>query len=505
MKYLIITLMIVTGFVVSCSNEPEEETHPSCAGNHGAEEAAGAHEEEVAEIHTGYSNSFELYLEFHPLIANQEIGIKAFISDAKTFSPVDNCNITLSLIKGKKGIRNVTEGSKGIYSTSIQPKDAGKYKLVAEISNGTITEKVTFDNIEVFADEAKAIASIKHDENEILIPKEKVWETDFASVLVEKQPFYEIIKTSGEILPAIGDENMVSAKHSGIIIYNKNITIGEKVNKGQILFTISGSEMTHDNFETKFNETKMTFLKDEIDYNRALDLQNDKIISDREFQEVKLRYETSKNRFDIMKLNYVSGGQVIRAPMNGFIKSLPVLEGQFVEIGQPLAKISQNKRLMIKADVSQKYFAKLSQIASANFTTPYNSKTYHIEELNGKLSSYGKTTGNSEYYTSVFFEIDNTEELISGSYIEVYLKTKIINDAIVIPNESLMEEYGNYFVFVQKSGTQFEKRYIKKAGSDGINTLITSGVNHNERVVCKGAYRIKLASMSEKLPASHVH
>ena len=67
-----------------------------------------------------------------------------------------------------------------------------------------------------------------------------------------------------------------------------------------------------------------------------------------------------------------------------------------------------------------------------------------------------------------------------------------------------MEEQGNYYVYVQTSGEGFQKRELKIGVNDGISVQILSGIKENERVVTKGAYQIKLVSMSGKMP-EHGH
>ena len=82
----------------------------------------------------------------------------------------------------------------------------------------------------------------------------------------------------------------------------------------------------------------------------------------------------------------------------------------------------------------------------------------------------------------------------------------MIKDALVIPYSSLIEEQGNYYAYVQTSGEGFQKRELELGVNDGIYVQILSGIKKNERVVTKGAYQIKLATMSGKMPAhGHEH
>lgn len=329
-------------------------------------------------------------------------------------------------------------------------------------------------------------------------------EDEYGVAEVKPQNFYEVIRTSGEILPAQGDEIAISANHEGNIIFNSaSLLIGKVVKANEQLLTISGSKLLHDNIDASFADAKASFNKAELDYSRAKELQKDQIISQKEYQEIELDYQNAKIKYEVIKQNYVKGGQKIVSPVDGFIKNVYVVEGQYVETGQPIINIAKNKRLVIKAEVSQKYLSQLQNIKSANFITTYNNKTFSIEELNGKLISFGKTTDRSTFYTPVYFEIDNHAELFSGTYIEVYLKTNPIADAVVIPKSAILEEYGHHYVYV-KHHNEYEKQYVVLGNYDGDKVLIKKGLSAGTEVVTKNAYRLKLANLSNSLPA-HAH
>jgi hypothetical protein len=53
----------------------------------------------------------------------------------------------------------------------------------------------------------------------------------------------------------------------------------------------------------------------------------------------------------------------------------------------------------------------------------------------------------------------------------------------------------------------FEKREVKIAGTDGLQTEVISGLNADERIVTQGAMQVKLAKSTGALDphAGHVH
>jgi len=211
-----------------------------------------------------------------------------------------------------------------------------------------------------------------------------------------------------------------------------------------------------------------------------------------------------QSSFQAVSKNYSASGQKVTTNSNGFLKKLLVSEGQYVEPGMPLALVSKNKKIVLQANVSQKHFQKLPSISAANFKIISDETVFNTEEMNGKVISFGKSTSENTSYIPISFEIDNVGNIIPGSVAEVFLKSTAIPDALVIPTSALMEELGNFFVFVQTGGETFEKREIKLGGNDGKYVQVLSGVKEGERVVTRGAYAIKLASASGAIP-EHGH
>jgi RND family efflux transporter MFP subunit len=222
-------------------------------------------------------------------------------------------------------------------------------------------------------------------------------------------------------------------------------------------------------------------------------------------QNAKNQYENAKVIYNNLNKNFNKIGQNVSSPINGFVKQIFVKNGQYVEAGQPIATISQNKTLLLKAEVQQKYASILSSINSANIRTIHNNETYTLEQLNGKMVSFGRNTNDDNYMIPVNVQIDNKGAFVSGSFVELYLKTNTNNNAVTIPNVAIMEEQGIYFVFIQLTPELFEKREVKVGSTDGLKTEILKGISPQERIVTVGAVLVKLAQATGTLDAHSGH
>lgn len=462
--------------------------------------------------YTMYSEKTELFVEFKPLVVGSKSNFAAhFTILGEQFLPLTKGKVTVSLILGDSGIRNRSDSasSPGIFRLGLVPKNAGKGKLIFDIKTASYTDQIVIDNITVYTDEHSVMENQVETtvSDEIVYLKEQAWKVEFANAPVIKTAFSDVIKTSGKLLSAPGDEMVIIASASGIVRFAGNSTIiGSEVSQNTSLFTISGGNLSENNPDTKYKEAKANYDKTKADFERAKELVNDKIISEATFLQAKNAFEKAQTVFNAIAKNYSTAGQTISSPMGGFVKNILVSEGQFVEAGTPLAVVSKNKKLILQASVSQKYFSKLPTISSANFKPIGSEEVFDTKMLNGKIVSYGKSTSANSAFLPITFEIDNIGNLISGSATEVFLKSSPIPNALVVPVSALMEEQGNFYVYVQLGGESFQKREIKIAASDGENVEVLSGIEEGERVVTKGAYQIKLSSASGELPAhGHEH
>lgn len=282
--------------------------------------------------------------------------------------------------------------------------------------------------------------------DEILFTPEQAKQADLEVYAVKPEKFYQVIKTSGQILSAQGDEITVSATSSGIVSFNKaSLNEGAAVKGGESLVSISSKNLVDGDPSVK---AKTAYNIAQREYQRAESLIGDKLISQKEYNEIKLNYENAKVSYQAIGQRSTARGISISSPISGFVKSKLVTEGQYVDVGQPLMTVTQNRKLQLRADVSERYYKDLGSVTSANFKTSYDNTVYRLSDLNGRIVSYGRSTNSQEFYLPANFEFDNIGQVVSGSYVEVYLLAQPRENVMAIPVSSLTEEQGIYFVYL---------------------------------------------------------
>lgn len=319
---------------------------------------------------------------------------------------------------------------------------------------------------------------------------------------VERSAYRQIVKTSGRLLPAMGQEKVVVAKQSGILSFaGANLAPGKAVNNREILAYISDQQLVEGE---QFAQLKLQHDAAKRELDRAEGLLKDALISQVAYNEAKLNYETLSVRLKTFSGAASARGLAHQANLSGFIKELHVLEGSYVNAGDVIATLTSTKQLRLQADLPEKYANMVSTIRSANFKMASGDQILSLDELNGKVVSYARALETSGHFLPVVFEFDNKGNLLAGGYVEVYLKGAE-TETITVPLDALVEMQGSYFVFVKEKAEVYRKQLVKVGTHDGRVAQILSGLKPGDEVVTQGAVHLKLASMTSAIPHSHAH
>lgn len=337
--------------------------------------------------------------------------------------------------------------------------------------------------------------------DEIILAPEKAKAAGVEAETVRAGSFRNVIHTSGQVLAAQGEEATVVAASSGVVSFSRKVAEGMQVGKGTELLSVSAAHIQDGD---PVQKAKVAYEKAKEEYERAQKLVSSQIVSQKDFAGLREAYENARLTYEALKPSKSGKGVSVKSPISGFIKACLVKEGDYVTVGQPLMTVTQTRRLVLKAEVSERYYAQLSQVVSANFQTPYNNKVYSLENLGGKLLSFGKSSGDTSYYVPVTFEFDNRGDMVPGSFVEVYLLSGERSGVLSLPLSALTEEQGVYFVFLKLDEECYKKQEVKLGTSDGSRVEILSGVKDGDTVVTRGAIHVKLASASNAIPA-HTH
>jgi RND family efflux transporter MFP subunit len=494
MKYIILLSAML---LMSCGNQKEDST---------ASEVASIPVKSI----TLWTDKTELFVEFPALIVGENSRFAAHFTVLDKHKPVREGEVTVSLIKGDKGIRNIAESpsSPGIFSPSLQPTEAGNFKLIFELKTPTFSDTLVVNDIIVYASKEDAINALgtASEDAGISFLKEQAWKMDFQTSPVVSGKIYDVINTSGVWMPSPGSVKSLAAKSNGVVDFKvNNLTEGTAVKQGQLLMSLNSQGLASNNLSTEIANARSNFEQAESEYERKKELYNSKIIPKSEFEKVEGNFSIAKSNYQSLTSGVSGGSKQIRAPFDGFIKSIIVSNGDYVEQGVALVTIGTHQSKVLKTQLAPNYGLTMENVQGIWYQTK-GGEWKNVSDAEGSILSIGKDVERENPLISVFAQVNAEVDMPEGSLTPVQIAMGVAAQNTMIPVNALLEDYGSYSVIVQLSGESFERRPVKIGKRNGENVEILQGLEVGEVVVTKGAYQVKMASMSGSTPAhGHEH
>lgn len=346
----------------------------------------------------------------------------------------------------------------------------------------------------------------EHEEGVIHFSEKQMKAANLKVETVKPSDFSEVIRVSGQVMAAQGDEAAVVAKSSGVVTFTRDhLSEGVAIRQGETFAHIAATGISGGD-DVAMNSVNLRAAK--AAYDRALALFADTIISKKELERLRQEYEQARVTAGLKANgNGVSrngDGSSVTSPLTGFIKVILVKQGEYVSVGQTIATVTKSCNLQLRAEVPEKYFAKMHSIRSANFEMSYGG-VYSLDALKGHLVSMGKMATEGSSYIPMTFEFENRGNIVPGAFADIWLLGNKRQNVLSVPKTSLTEEQGVYFVYIQLDDPdEYEKREVTIGMSDGSRVEILSGLKVGEKVVTHGVYQVKLAS-GNVAPEAHSH
>lgn len=494
MKYIIILSAML---LMSCGNQKEDST-------------ASEVEPIPAKSITLWTDKTELFVEFPALVVGENSRFAAHFTVLDKHQPVREGEVTVSLIKGDKGIRNTAESpsSPGIFSPSLQPKEAGNFKLIFDIKTPTFSDTLIIHDIIVYASKEDAINALgaASEDAGISFLKEQAWKIDFQTKPVVLGNIYDVINTSGVWIPSPSSVKTLVAKSNGLVNFEvSNLTLGTQVKKGQLLINVGSQGLTSNNLNTEIAKALSNFEQAKSEFERKKQLYESKIIPKAEFEKIESNYIIAKSNYQTLSSGVSSAGKQIRAPFDGYITAINAINGDYVDQGNALITVGTHQSRVLQTQIAPSYGLTMENVQGIWYQTKKD-QWRNVESSGGGILSISKNVDNSRPLISVFVQVNDDVEMPEGSLTQIQIAMGNATQKTMIPVSALLEDYGSYSVMVQLSGESFERRLVEIGNRNGENVEILEGLEVGEVVVTIGAYQVKMASMSSSTPAhGHEH
>lgn len=476
-----------------------------CAEPTEIEEHGHEHGEEESVQQTIWSEKLEVFIEYPALREGSDSKMLAHITWLDKHRPLDSGSLTVHLKNDAEHEQFTadTPARTGIFIPILSPKKEGEYHLSLSVQSEGYQEEIDLGQVEVSSHHGHDHGH-HHDhgeEAEIALLKEQAWKMDFQTAPVQRKEMLSSIEALGTWFYSPSDKEKIVATTSGIIgLGDKLLLEGQKFQQGERIAFIQSGELTGGSLLVQWQQKKAQWMKVQAEYERKKPLLEKGIISKAQWEELEQRYLVIKAEYDMLSKNTRGGVKQVSAPVDGELFEVFVENGDFVEQGDEIVSLVRSAPSIVQVEISQRYLAEIPELKQLAYQTSQGWKIANVKAFTARK------VNDTSQMVLIKMEVPSETELIEGALTEARLVFGVSKSTVVVPSSALLEEYGRFSVVEQISGEGFTLREVQLGRKNTEYVEIISGVEEGDWVVSKGAYFVKMMSLSGQVPEhGHAH
>lgn len=475
---------------------------------------------------TRWTEKTELFAEYPPLVAGATSRFAIHLTHLDSFKPLTEGRIEVHL-RGADGGRpevfTVDAPSRpGIFGVDVRSATAGKRDLVIVVRSARVQDEHQVGEVEVFRSDEAARAAAPADGEKapgISFLKEQQWTLDFATAVVREQSVRESIRVPARIEPRAGGSADVVAPIDGRLTHVIDAPLGVAVSQGQELARLLPPPPVPGDLpqlQRAQSDARTSLDLASRDRERAERLVQAGAAPQKRLDEARASETQARARLaaaDDSLTQYTaartaaagpaSSQFLVRAPIAGVIAARSAATGSNVSAGSTLFRIVDAADVLVVGHVPE------GDAMKARTATAGEIEAAGVEGRMpaGRLSSMGRVVDPEVRTIPVSFTFDNhLARLPVGQAVFLHLLMQTNAARPIVPESAIVDDAGRPIVFVQREGETFERRAVTLGARAGNVVQVLDGVKSGERVVTRGAFLVRLASLSTQVPShGHVH
>jgi len=281
------------------------------------------------------------------------------------------------------------------------------------------------------------------------------------------------IQVNGTIF---GVNEVIATPLMGGTVEKVLVAMGDKVQKGDLLFSLVSGDAA-----AMLAQAQANYSDAKNNYNRTQTLYNEGAVAQNMLEQAQTGLKGAEAALQQASTNFKY--TQITAPITGQVASINAVVGQVAAAGQTSARIIDNKKMKLKATVSEKAVGKLAVGQKEEVVI---TSLGQVEPIYGTISAIAPAADLQTMTFPIEITIDNANGKIkSGMFGEANLGQDHVQNAVIIPQEALVNIDGNKVVFVVKDGLA-ELRAVEIGIENDELLEVKSGVKAGEQVVTRG-------------------
>jgi len=270
----------------------------------------------------------------------------------------------------------------------------------------------------------------------------------------------------------------VTAKVSNLVTAIRFVE-GQQVRKGSVLVELDGAQARAD---LSVAEAALTESTSQL--KRSRELYTTKVLSDQQIEQIEATFAANQARVASARARL--GDTVIRAPFDGRVGLRRVSVGSFVAPGAVITTLDDSSQIKLDFTVPEAAVAAMKP----GLTLEATSVAFPGRTFAGKVASVDSRVDPGTRSVVVRAIVPNSDGLLKpGMFMNVRL-ARGAADLLVVPEETLVPEQGDVFVYVVQDG-KASKRRIQTGQRRVGSVQVTEGLQSGELVVTEGTQKLR--------------
>ncbi|MDY6878858.1 MAG: efflux RND transporter periplasmic adaptor subunit [Desulfatiglans sp.] len=301
-----------------------------------------------------------------------------------------------------------------------------------------------------------------------------------------------IVESVGRLEPV--REVILSAEVPGIVqAYTADM--GDRVVQGQILVKLKPTDylLALNEARANLSAAMARFDAAEKTFNRFKALLPRKVITEEAFERAEAEYKSAKATVSQMETiariaEHRLSKTDIKAPYTGFVTTRMVDIGQTVGVGEAAIGLADMSLMRVRIHLSEQDYIHLDR------DDPVEVKIEAVDEsmFRGSVDQVGIKADPRTNTFEVKILVENRDiRLKAGLTARVFITSRVIHNAIMIPQSSILYRENGREVFVVNGEEEAVPRKVRLGGTHGSSAIVLEGLAPGDRLVVRGGQYLK--------------
>ena len=249
--------------------------------------------------------------------------------------------------------------------------------------------------------------------------------------------------------------------------------------RGDVLVELDGEQARAD-----LAVAEAALAESRSQYQRSRELYTTKVLSDAQIEQIEATFKANEAR--VASARSRLGDTVVRAPFAGRVGLRRISVGSLISPGTVITTLDDTSSIKLDFTIPETFVSAVQ----TGLKIVARSVSYPDESFEGTVSSIDTRVDPATRSVTVRALLPNPKGLLKpGMFLTVRLSRGAV-DAVMVPEEALVPEQGDMFVFVVKDGVA-EKRPVRIGQRRVGDVQVVEGLADGELVVTEGTQKLR--------------